>query len=376
MRKVQSAIAMVAVALFLGGADPAAAQFYTQHNLVSDGAVPAALVDPSLVNAWGLVASTGSPWWVSNNGTDSSTLYNGNTGAKVNNVAFDPACQCVHVPGAPTGVVFNGVPFTTGTGFVVTDPLNPAISGPARFIFAAEDGSISGWPGGVDHAIVAVPPSTAAVYKGLAIVSTIPGNVAGDFLYATNFRGGTVDVFNSTFVKQPAGRFVDPTIPADYGPFGIQRIGDIVYVTYALKDEGGEDDVPGMGHGFVNAFNLGGHFIRRVASRGTLNSPWGLALAPGDFGTFSDDLLVGNFGNGRINAYDPADMLGNGEYKHRGMLHSAGGPPLEIEGLWALQFGNGANAGPTNTLFFTAGPDDESHGLFGSLTPALPPGKQ
>ena len=286
MRKVQSAIAMVAVALFLGGAGPAAAQFYTQHNLVSDGAVPAALVDPSLVNAWGLVASTGSPWWVSNNGTDSSTLYNGNTGAKVNNAAFDPACQCVHVPGAPTGVVFNGVPFTTGTGFVVTDPLNPAISGPARFIFAAEDGSISGWPGGVDHAIVAVPPSTAAVYKGLAIVSTIPGNVAGDFLYATNFRGGTVDVFNSTFVKQPAGRFVDPTIPADYGPFGIQRIGDIVYVTYALKDEDGEDDVPGMGHGFVNAFDLGGHFIRRVASRGTLNSPWGLALAPGDFGKF------------------------------------------------------------------------------------------
>ena len=147
------------------------------------------------------------------------------------------------------------MPFTTGAGFVVTDPLNPATAGPARFIFAAEDGSISGWPGGVDHAIVAVPPS-AAVYKGLAIVSTTPGNVAGDFLYATNFRGG-VDVFNSAFVKQPAGRFVDPTIPADYGPFGIQKIGDKVYVTYALRDEDGEDDVPGMGHGFVNAFDLG-----------------------------------------------------------------------------------------------------------------------
>ena len=368
MRKVQSAIAMLAVALLFGGAGPAAAQFYTQHSLVSDGAVP--LVDPLLVNPWGLAASTTSPWWVANNGTDSSTLYNGNTGAKL---ALE-----VDVPGAPTGIVFNNTPFTTGLGFVVSDPA-AGINGPARFIFDAEDGSISGWAGG-DHAIVAVPPSEDAAYKGLAIVSTIPGDVAGDFLYASNFKAGTVDVFNSAWVKQPAGPFVDPDIPADYAPFGIQTIGNVVYVTYALRaeeEEEGEglDDVPGMGHGFVNAFDLAGHFIRRVASRGTLNSPWGLARAPSDFGKFSNDLLVGNFGNGRINAYDPDDLLDNGEYKYRGMMHSAGGQPLEIEGLWALQFGNGGSAGPTTTLFFTAGPDEESHGLFGSLVPANPPGK-
>ena len=380
MRKVQSAIAMLAVALFLGGAGPATAQFYTQHNLVSDGAAPADLVDTSLVNAWGLAASSSSPWWVSNNGTDSSTLYNGNTGAKVVLGIFDPLCGCVHVPGAPTGIVFNGTPFTTGLGFVVSDPAAvPPINGPARFIFDAEDGSISGWAGG-DHAIVAVPPSEDAVYKGLAIVSTIPGDVAGDFLYATNFKAGTVDVFDSTFVKQPPGQFADPTIPADYAPFGIQTIGDVVYVTYALRgeeEEEGEglDDVPGMGHGFVSAFDLAGNFIRRVASGGPLNSPWGLARAPDEFGKFSNDLLVGNFGNGRINAYDPDDLLDNGEYEHRGMMHSTGGPPLEIEGLWALQFGNGGSAGPTTTLFFTAGPDEESHGLFGSLVQANPPGK-
>jgi uncharacterized protein (TIGR03118 family) len=384
MRKIHSIIATLSVALLLGGAGPAGAQFYTQHKLVSDIPGLADLTDPSLVNPWGLAASASSPFWVSNNETATSTLYNGNTGAKV--ALTNLPCQCVIVPGAPTGVVFNGTPFSTGTGFVVT---SGGASGPARFIFASEDGSISGWNPGVpppvpppplvsSQAIVAVPPSDDDVYKGLAIASTIPGNVAGDFLYATNFRAGTVDVFDHTFAKLPAGRFADPGIPEGYAPFGIQNIGGIIYVTYALQDEDKEDDVRGMGHGFVNAFDTSGNLIRRVASRGTLNSPWGLALSPADFGTFSNDLLVGNFGDGRIHAYDPSesDTLGNGEYKRRGMLHSDGGPPLEIEGLWALRFGNGGAAGPMNTLFFTAGPDDESHGLFGSLLPAPPPGKK
>lgn len=164
-----------------------------------------------------------------------------------------------------------------------------------------------------------------------------------------------------------AGAFVDADIPPRYAPFGIRNLGDVIYVTYALQDEDQEDDVPGKGHGFVNAFDTEGNLLRRVASRGTLNSPWGLALAPADFGKFSDDLLIGNFGDGRIHAYDTRHLKGKGKLKHRGVLRSADGKPLEIEGLWALAFGNGAAAGPTNTLFFTAGPADEEHGLFGSL---------
>jgi uncharacterized protein (TIGR03118 family) len=191
------------------------------------------------------------------------------------------------------------------------------------------------------QAIIAVQPSDA-VYKGLAIASTIPGNVAGDLLYATNFHAGTVDVFDHTFAPvHTHGAFTDTSIPKGYAPFGIRNIGGIIYVTYALQDADAHDDVPGMGHGFVNAFDTAGHLLRHVATRGTLNSPWGLALSPADFGKFSNDLLVGNFGNGRIHAYDPGDTLGNGEFKHRGMLHSAGGGPLVIDGLGALSFGNG-----------------------------------
>jgi uncharacterized protein (TIGR03118 family) len=366
MRRFQSAIATLSVALLVGGADPAAAQFYSQHNLVSDVPGLADLIDPSLANAWGLVASATSPWWVANNATATSTLYNGNTGAKIG--------LTVNVPGAPTGVVFNGLPFTTGMGFVVTDPVSGA-SGAARFIFASEDGSISGWnpavppPPTSTQAIVAVKPSDANVYKGLAIAGTI----VGDFLYAANFRAGTVDVFDHNFalVTMP-GAFTDPKLPKGYAPFGIRNINGTIYVTYALQDAAKHDDVRGMGHGFVNAFDTAGHLIRRVASKGTLNSPWGLALAPDDFGKFGNDLLVGNFGDGRIHAYKRDDD----EFKHHGMLHRADGPPLVIDGLWALSFGNGVAAGPTSTLFFTAGPDEETHGLFGSLLPAPPPGEE
>ena len=209
-----------------------------------------------------------------------------------------------------------------------------------------------------------------AIYKGLAIASTNPGDVNGDFLYATNFHAGTVDVFDHTFapVHMP-GAFMDPKIPE-----GLCAVRHPEHRRHAstsptrCRTTDAEDDVPGMGHGFVNAFDTAGTLLRRVASRGTLNSPWGLALAPGDFGKFSGNLLIGNFGDGRIHAYElpgtrsrgesdeEDDGLGNGEYRHRGMLHSAGGPPLEIDGLWGLSFGNGGTAGPTKELFFTAGP--------------------
>ena len=341
---------------------PAAAQFYAQHNLISDGSEPADLVDPNLVNAWGLVSSPTSPWWISDNQTGVSTLYNVGTGT---------IPMIVTVPGsmggqsAPTGVVFNG-----GTGFVVT---NSTGTSPARFIFASEDGTISGFRGGTLAVLAVDNSASGAIYKGIAIDSP----TAGNFLYATNFHAGTVDVFDSQFnpVHIP-GAFTDPSIPAGYAPFGIQNLDGIIYVTYALQDADKEDDVPGEGHGFIDAFDTSGTLLRRVASRGRLNSPWGLALAPADFGFFSNDLLVGNFGDGHINAYDPTKLRGNGRYQQRGQLHSTKGAPITIEGLWAIAFGKGApNNGPTNTLFFTAGPGDEMHGLFGTLTVARHPGK-
>ena len=332
----------------------APSQFYEQHDLVSDGAVAADLVDAALVNAWGLVASATSPWWVADNGTGLSTLYNGNTGAKV--------ALTVSVPGAPTGIVFN-----SGPSFVVTSGTK---SGPARFIFASEDGTISGWTPAVaaTQAVVAVDNSAGGgVYKGLAIVST----ASGDRLYATNFRAATVDVFDASFHSVPGG-FVDPGLPAGYAPFGIRSLGGAIYVTYALQDADKKDDVAGEGHGFVNAFDTGGHLLRRVASGGRLNSPWGLALAPADFGAFSGDLLVGNFGDGHINAFDP--HRGHGGLQQRGQLHAADGRPIAIDGLWAIAFGNGAAAGPANVLFFTAGPLDEEHGLLGKLVVTSHPG--
>jgi len=361
MGKGPFGVVVLFVGLILALASPVAAEFYAQHNLVSDGFVSADLVDPDLVNAWGLTAGPTTPWWVADNGTGRATLYNGSTGAKVP--------LTVTVPGAPTGIVFNG-----GAGFVVS---SGADHGPALFIFASEDGTISGWSPAVPppppshQAVVAVDNSaTGAVYKGLAIATT----TTGDFIYAANFHAGTVDVFDSAFRPvDVAGAFTDPDLPGGYAPFGIRSLGGTIYVTYALQDAAKHDDVPGEGHGFVNAFDTAGNLLRRVASKGQLNSPWGLALAPANFGKFSDDLLVGNFGNGRIHAFDPNHLEGIGGFQQRGPLHSADGRPIQIDGLWGLAFGNGAAAGPTNVLFFTAGPGHEQHGLFGRLVLAPPP---
>jgi uncharacterized protein (TIGR03118 family) len=322
---------------------------YQQTNLVADVEGTAEATDSNLVNPWGLAAGPTTFWWVANNHTGTSTLYNGDGQKELSTVT---------VPGAPTGVVFNG-----GSGFVVSD--GAGHSGPARFIFAGEDGGISGWnpdvPAGPfsTQAFVAVDNSASgAIYKGLALGS----NADGDFLFATDFHNAKVDVFDDTF--QPAtlaGNFTDPDIPAGFAPFGIHTIGNNLYVTYAMQDEDAEDDVPGAGNGFVDVFDTDGNLVRRFATQGTLNSPWGVALAPADFGQFSNAVLVGNFGDGRIMAFaaDSGDSLGQ--------LADTAGTTIAIDGLWALAFGNGGNAGATNTLFFTAGTDDEAHGLFGSL---------
>jgi uncharacterized protein (TIGR03118 family) len=344
-RRILTAAAMLAVAAaVLAAATPAAEQnAYVQHNLVSDGSVPADHTDANLVNAWGLTSLPRSPWWVADNGTDVSTLYSADG---------TPRSLVVSVPNAPTGAVSN-----TGSSFVVG-------SGPALFLFATEEGKLLGWnPSvGTTAQVVADKTGEGAIFKGLAI--------AGDHLSATDFHNAKVDVFDGSFgdVNTP-GAFVDPSIPAGYGPFGIQNIGGNIFVTYAKQDADAEDDVAGQGLGFVDEFDASGTLIGRVATHGQLNSPWGLALAPASFGRFGGDLLVGNFGDGQITAFE---RKSDGTFAPRGQLRSASGGVLTIDGLWALQFGKGAlaNNGPTDTLFFTAGPDDESHGLFGTIRAA------
>ena len=335
---------------------------YQQTNLVSNIPNLATHTDANLVNAWGLASSAASPFWVSDNGTGVTTLYNGE--GEPFPVGTPLVVTIPPTGSAPTGQVFNKFNAMSPSDFVVADH-------PSLFIFATEDGTISAWNLFVTPLTAAVlvvdNSASGAVYKGLAIGSS----AAGNFLYAANFHAGTIDVFNGKFapVVLPLGAFFDPEIPAGFAPFNIQNLGDQLYVTYAKQNDAKHDDVAGEGNGFVDVFDTNGNFLQSVAADGRLNSPWGLALAPADFGPFSNDVLVGNFGDGRINAYR---QLG-GEFSFHGKLRDANDAPITIDGLWALRFGNGSsNSGPTNTLFFTAGPNHEQNGLFGSLDACLP----
>ena len=345
----QGLVALVALAALLLAVIPASAaesNAYTMHALVSDQGGSGVLPDTNLVNAWGLVAGPATPWWISDNGTDMSTLYS----VPANSIPFE-----VGVDGAPTGVVFHNA---------TADPSNFVlpVGGAAKFIFATESGVIRGWNGGPAAQLGVDRSNVDAVYKGLAIADTS----SGPRLYATDFHNKRVDVFDGSWGIVPSSGFVDPAVPDDYGPFGIQAIGSRIFVTYGKRQATGDDEAHGQGLGFVDVFDTSGNLLGRVAQHGQLNAPWGLALAPASFGRFGGDLLVGNFGDGQINAYAE---LGNGHFEHRGELRGSNGKTLAIDGLWALEFGNGGAAGPTGTLFFTAGPDDESHGLFGSITP-------
>jgi len=267
----------------------------------------------------------------------------------------------VTVGGAPTGTVFNG-----GSGFQVK---HNGAEGPSVFLFATESGVIRGWNPNVPMPAPSTKAfrmvdmrSDGAIFKGLAIAPTS----GGDRLYATDFHNGKVDVFNERFqlVNMP-GAFEDPNIPAGYAPFGIQNVGNKIVVTYAKQDADAEDDTPGAGFGFVDMYGRSGKLLQRIASTGALDAPWGIAWAPDNFGEFSGDLLIGNFGDGMINVFAPES---NGQFMHVGNLHRLNGSPIMIPGLWALQFGNDGPAGPSTSLFFTAGPAGESHGLFGSIT--------
>jgi uncharacterized protein (TIGR03118 family) len=341
------------LALTLGMAPPLRADnsAYEQKNLVSDEPGVAANTDPNLVNAWGIAFNPNALVWVANAGTRTSTLYDG---------AGKPATLVVKIPdGNPTGIVFNG------SGDFVTG------GNPSRFIFATESGTLAAWAPSpslppTTTAVTVRDNSTGAIYKGLALAA----NGAGHFLYATDFHNNKIDVFDKGFTPVTlSGSFADPTLPPGFAPFGIQNLNGDLYVTYARQDADREDDVAGPGRGFVNVFDADGHLIRRIASRGRLNAPWGLALAPASFGKFGNHLLVGNFGDGKINAYDVAT---GSPFKFRGQLQQANNRPIQIDGLWGLSFGNGILSQPTNALFFTAGPGDpvtgpETHGLYGRI---------
>jgi uncharacterized protein (TIGR03118 family) len=351
---------------------------YVVTPLVSD--LPGAAVqDGVLQNAWGIAFSpAGSPFWVNDNATGCSTLYSG-AGAKITALqvsiplpggiispnscrAADPHHPASPAPSAPTGIIWN-----PSSSFVV-----PGTKITAAFIFATEDGTISAWAGGLSpatNAVLAVDnsasPGGGAVYKGLAFGLT----VSGPRLYATNFRAGTVDVFgpsnSTTGLFTPtatSGGFVDAQIPAGYAPFGIQNIDGDLFVTYAKQNDAKHDDVAGAGHGFVDVFDTDGHLLRRFAARGRLNSPWGVVRTSFAFGRYSSKILIGNFGDGRINVFN-----NDGEFLTS--LQKEHDRPIVIDGLWALTLGGGLLSSP-DTLYFSAGPNGETDGLFGTITPS------
>jgi len=327
---------VVVVPLPAGGA----AGGYTQTNLVSDVPGAAQLTDPDLVNPWGMSRSATSPIWVSDNGTDLSTLYNGD----VNGSPVAKLGLKVSIPGgAPTGQVRNDT-----TAFHL-----PNTTTAASFIFIGEDGDLSAWAGGTTATLVA--HTDGAIYKGLAIAH----GASGPMLLAANFGANKIDAWDGNFAPvDTTGLFSDPTLPAGYAPFNVAEINGQVFVTYALK--GGEDDIAGPAHGFVDVYTTSGAWVKRFATHGVLNSPWGITMAPANFGQFSNDLLIGNFGDGRIHAFDPT----TGEVL--GTLRGTSGAPLAIDGLWGLITGD-PGAGGVDSVWFSAGPDEETHGLLGTL---------
>jgi len=362
---------------------PAFAGSYEQVNLVSDISGIARFPDANLVNSWGITYGPTSPFWIADNNAGVSTIYNqdGVAASLVVKIPLpDGTCPPNPTPqnpnptlAAPTGIVFNG----NASSFLV------AAGKPARFIFDTEDGTISAWNSGTCAVLVANNSQNAvdgtlngkstgltlgAVYKGLAIGN----NGSGDVIYATNFRDGVVEIYDAQF--HFIGFFTDPNITPDaaspgFAPFGIQNINGLLYVTFAMQNSARHDDVAGAGSGFVDVFNLNGVFQHTFASGGVLNSPWGLALAPDGFGRFSDHLLIGNFGDGRINAFDFHRRHSDGPLKNDR------GEAIFIGGLWGLKFGGGGKNATTsalvnglpNELFFTAGIGDEGHGLFGKI---------
>ena len=337
---------------------------FTETKLVgSDPTLGAAHIDPNLINPWGMSESTTSPFWISDNGSGLASIYQVTDSGVMPNFPISIAVPPGQMAGtaSPTGQVFNS--FASEGAFTLKD------GSPATFLFATEDGTISGWNKAAGtQSIIAVDElnnpnegdttlGLGAVYKGLAIAQGDEGPV----LFAANFRHGTVDTYDKNF--NLINSFTDPNVPQDFAPFNVQVLDNKLFVTFAEQDAAKHDDVAGAGNGFVDEFDLNGKLVQRVASNGPLNSPWGLAIAPDSFGKLAGDLLVGNFGDGTINAFN----LKNDHFQ--GKLDGPNGQPITIGDLWAITPGNGGKGGSPDTLYFTAGVKDEAQGLFGSLTP-------
>ena len=316
---------------------------FRQINLIADTAkFPSKKIDTNLVNPWGLAVSSSGNFWVANNETGVSTIYDGNG---------EPKLSPVTIPGADSG---EGKP--TGAVLNNTASFNlPNGGGKATFLFAGEDGTVTGWNTGAHAAVVIDRSSSGAVYKGIAIAT----HNGADFLYLANFHGGTVEVFNTNFQMDSAHAFKDSTLPADFAPFNVVAVKNQLWVTYAkqlLPDK--EEEQPGAGFGYVNIFNADGSLVRRFASQGQLNAPWGVAVTGGNFGPFNDAVFIGNFGDGAINAFDSGG-------RPLGKVQDVNGRTIILPGLWALYWlPEGGNFGE-DRLYFTAAPDEEAHGIFG-----------
>lgn len=335
-------------------------QHYTQTNLVSNESGVAPVTDPDLINPWGMSRSSGSPWWVSDNGTGLSTLYNG-AGTKEGLIVTIPAAVSGNT-GTPTGTIYNG----SATDFLL------APGSPAKFLFSTLDGTIAGWNSGTT-AVTKVPAANGSVYTGLT--SAYIGSAV--YLYAANFGTGRVDVYDTAFNRVHLGeeRFDDDWLPRDYAPFNVQAIGNDIVVTYALHEKGQMHETDGPGLGFVDIYSSTGRLLQRLEHGKWLNAPWGVALAPLDFGRFSHDLLIAQFAGGgttESSGYIAAYDLATGRFD--GLLENAAGMPISINGIWAISPGNAspnnydAASAPGAELYFTAGPNNGSGGLIGYLT--------
>lgn len=346
--------AVPATALVLagcGGSDaPPTVTSFTAKAVVSDGSIAGTQTDANLKNGWGIAFNPNGFVWVTATGTQKSTLYDGNGVPQTLVVTVPPAGSA---PANPTGIIFSGT-----SSFPVT---KNGVTGPSRFVFSSEDGSLSGWSPAADlaNAIVTYRDGGGAVYKGLAVAT----RSGADFLYATDFRNNKVDVFDTSFQKvQLAGSFADPQLPANYAPYGIQTIGTRIYVTYAQQDANRRNAVAGAGLGALNAFNTDGTLAQRIVTPGaTLNAPWGITQAPGNFAGASSRLIVANEGDGTLQAFDPA----TGEWN--GALAQKDGTTLQLDGVRGIAFGNGLNQQPLNTLFYVAGPNKGVNGAYGRV---------
>jgi uncharacterized protein (TIGR03118 family) len=352
------------------GAPPAAAMGFTDTALVTDNdtvVATALTIDANLQNPWGIAVAPGSPFWISDNNNNLSTLYSG-IGANETQGVTGSASVGVAIPASaagvqakPTGQVYNG-----NGGFMITTSMGQES---ALFIFDGEGGTIAAWAKDSGAtAVTAYDDGVAnagnhAVYKGLAI-----GAVGGaTYLYATDLHNNKVDVFDTNFSKPAAmqGKFVDPNIPAGFAPFGIAALNGNLYVTFAKQDSAMNDEITGAGLGYVDVFDFSGNLISQFASAGPLNAPWGIAIAPAGFGSLQGDVLIGNFGDGMINIFTPnGTAVANAE----GPLMSSAGQPFVFPGLWSLVFGNGDSDKPVTTLFYTAGFANQTDGVFGGIT--------